>query len=367
MKLVPRLTWAVATTPPSPLPERLIPLLEAIARTGSLAHAVAQSGISYRTGWGLLHASSALVGVALVQTARGRGATLTAAGRRLVDAAAAASRRVARLAPSLAIELGGEPPRRRRAGGGRLRIAASHDLALAALRDELAARGLGLDLRFVGSLTALEELAQGRADAAGFHVVVGPGARDARAPFLRFLSPRRDRLIRVVDREQGLILQRGNPARVRNLRDIAQRGLRFVNRQRGSGTRLLIDRRLATDGIAPEALSGYANEEYTHVAVAATVASGGADAGFGLRAAAAEYGLAFVPLVHERYFLAVHAADLDKPALARLVDALRGPALARIVARLPGYRATAAGTVVGVESLGAGASRRTASVPATEG
>jgi molybdate transport repressor ModE-like protein len=357
MKLLPRLAWTAATTPPSPLPEGLVPLLEAIARTGSLAHAVVQCGISYRTGWGLLHASNALVGVALVQTARGRGATLTAAGRRLVDAAAAANRRVARLSPSLAIELGGGATRRPRAEGGRLSVAASHDLALAALRDELAEGGLGLDLRFVGSLTALDEFAQGRVDAAGFHVALGAGARDARAPFLRFLSSRRDRLVRVVDREQGLILSRGNPARVRNLRDIAERGLRFVNRQRGSGTRLLIDRRLASDGVAADSLPGYANEEYTHAAVAATVASGGADAGFGLRAAAAEYGLAFVPLVRERYLLAVRAADLDKPAVARLVDALRGPAFARIVARLPGYRAPAVGTVVGVESLGRATSR----------
>ena len=89
----------------------------------------------------------------------------------------------------------------------------------------------------------------------------------------------------------------------------------------------------------------------THAAVAATIASGGADAGFGLRAAAAEYGLAFVPLVRERYFLAVRVADLDRPALVRLQELLSGPATARIVGRLPGYRASAAGTVVAVGAL----------------
>ena len=177
---------------------------------------------------------------------------------------------------------------------------------------------LALELRFVGSLVALEEFARGGADAAGFHVPAGTRMRDDAAAYLRFLSPRRDRLIRFVEREQGLILPRGNPARVRNFRDVAERGLRFVNRQRGSGTRLLIERHLDDEGVAPASLAGYANEEYTHAAVAATVASGGAEAGFGLRAAAAEYRLAFVPLVRERYFIAVRTADIATPAVVAL-------------------------------------------------
>jgi molybdate transport repressor ModE-like protein len=353
MKLLPRLVWSAATAPASPLPEGLLPLLEAIARTGSLLHAAAQCGISYRTGWTLLHEAREQLGVPLVVLARGRGhgSSLTPAGRRLVDAATAASRRVARLSPSLAIEIGERAPRLRPVGGERVRIAASHDLALAALRDTAVAAGLELDLRFIGSLTALEEFANGGVDVAGFHVATGARARDDRAPFLHFLSPRRDRLLRFVDREQGLILSRGNPARVRSLRHVATRGLRFVNRQRGSGTRVLIERRLEGEGLSADALQGFANEEFTHAAVAATIASGGADAGFGLRAAAAEYGLAFVPLVRERYFLAVRAADLDKPALVRFRDLLRGPATTKIVGRLPGYRASAAGTVVAVSAL----------------
>jgi len=195
----------------------------------------------------------------------------------------------------------------------------------------------------------LEE--EGRADVAGFHVSLDEHSTADRAPFLRWLRARRDKLIRFVDREQGLILARGNPAHVRNLRDVAERHLRFVNRQPGSGTRLLIDRMLAAERIEPAALEGFGNEEFTHPAVAATVASGGADAGFGLRAAAAEYGLAFVPLVRERYFLAVRAKDAVKPPILRLLDALRSPAFARRVRRLPGYDCAAAGSVSGLEAL----------------
>jgi len=351
MKLRPRLAWTATTTPPTPLSERLLPLLEAIARTGSLAHAVVHCDMSYRAGWGLLHDSRQRLGVDLVLLERGRGANLTPAGAHLLQSAAAAARRLQRMAPSLAIELAPEDEQEAQSAGARLQMAASHDLALAALRDAVDPRKFRLELRFVGSLVALEEFAQGRADAAGFHVPLGARARDVAAPYMRFLSLRRDRLIRFVEREQGLILPRGNPARVKHFADLAARGLRFVNRQRGSGTRLLIERHLADEGIAPATLAGYGTEEYTHAAVAATVASGGADAGFGLRAAAAEYGLAFVLLVRERYLIAVRAADVAKPAITAIIEALRGPSLSRIVARLPGYRAPSAGTVMDVETL----------------
>ena len=102
---------------------------------------------------------------------------------------------------------------------------------------------------------------------------------------------------------------------------------------------------IADERIDPSALDGFGNEEFTHPAVAATVASGGADAGFGLRAAAAEYGLAFVPLVRERYFLAVRAKDAAKPPFVRLIEVLKSPAFARRVRRLPGYHPAGAGSI----------------------
>jgi molybdate-binding protein len=156
----------------------------------------------------------------------------------------------------------------------------------------------------------------------------------------------------VVDRDQGFILPRGNPARVRNFADLARKRLRFVNRQRGSGTRVLIDRLLSDEGIDHGALLGYANEEFTHAAVAATVACGAADAGFGLRAAAADHGLAFVPRVREHYYLAVRAKALATREVGGLIEALRGAGFARIAGRLPGYRCAGAGAVLAIDALG---------------
>jgi putative molybdopterin biosynthesis protein len=271
----------------------------------------------------------------------------------LVAAQQAAEEHLAKLLPRLAVELTPPTSLARRRPTPRLSIAASHDLALAALRDALpAAAGLSIDVAFVGSLQALEQFAAGRVQLGGFHVAASAGDAADLAPFRRLLHTHRDRLIRVVDRDQGFILPRGNPARVRSFADVARERLRFVNRQRGSGTRVLIDRLLADEGVDPGVLLGYANEEFTHAAVAATVACGAADAGFGLRAAAAEHGLAFVPRLREHYYLAVRAKALATPEVGILLETLRGAAFGRIAGRLPGYQRAGAGTVLAIDALG---------------
>ena len=351
MRLVPELTWVAEGDPPAPLDPRLLPLLEAIADTGSLTAAVARRKLSYRAAWGLLRSYQQRLGEPLVVLERGRGASLARTGERLVAADADARRRLTRIFERLALDLR-SPADAKRVSAPPLAIAASHDLALAALRDRLnAGRRLKLEVSFMGSLDALLQFAAGRVEVAGFHAPLSPRSPGSEAPFLRSLRARTDRLIPFVDREQGLIVPRGNPAQVRDLRDIADRRLRFVNRQRGSGTRLLIDGLLAGDRIGTARIVGYENEEFTHAAVAATVASRGADAGFGLRAAAARYGLGFVPQVRERYWLAVRAAALDSVAITDLFRTLQGPVFARQVRRLPGYHLITAGGVTTIDAL----------------
>jgi len=353
IRLVPTIGWRLDGERSEPVDARLLPLLASVAASASLAAAVTDCGISYRAAWGLLRDYQRMLGVPLVTFERGRGARLTSVGQAFLQAQESAARRLARILPGLAVDVGAAPAEARHIRPLRLRVAASHDLALAALSDRLrAAAALDLDLSVMGSLHALREFAEGRADVAGFHVPIDRRSLWDQAPFLRWLRARRDKLIRFVDRDQGLILPRGNPAGVKNFRDVAALKLRFVNRQRGSGTRLLIDRLIGNERLEPSALGGYGNEEFTHAAVAATVASGGADAGFGLRAAAAEYSLAFVPLVRERYFLAVRARDVGKAPVGRLVDALRGRSFAALARRLPGYHPAAAGTITGLDALG---------------
>ncbi len=351
MRLIPTLGWRLDSATPELLDPRLLPLLEAVAADESLSAAVVACGVSYRAAWGMLREYQRKLNAPLVEMQRGRGARLAPAGARLLDAHRAANARLARSLAALCVDVG-EPARPDRAKPlHRLRVAASHDLALAGLRDAQPETGLVLDLAFMGSLDALRQFDEGRVDVAGFHVA--SDKRGRLSPFLRCLRAGRDRLVPLVEREQGLILPRGNPARVRSFRDVARKGLRFVNRQQGSGTRLLVEQLLADERVAPESLCGYASEEFTHPAVAATVASGAADAGFGLRAAAAELRLAFIPCVRERYYLAARASAIAAPALGRLIEVLDGPVFAGIVRGLPGYRRKAAAGFVRVGDLSA--------------
>jgi molybdate-binding protein len=132
------------------------------------------------------------------------------------------------------------------------------------------------------------------------------------------------------EREQGLMLAPGNPLGLSGLSDLATKRVRFVNRQKGSGTRSWFDRLLAQAGLKPAAIRGYEIEEFTHQAVAAVVASGAADAGMGVRVAAARFGLAFLPVGRETYYLATRAGE-PHPALPQLLEAARRPAA------MPGY------------------------------
>ncbi len=354
MRIVPALVWKLEGDSVEDLDARLLPLLRAIAGSGSLAAAVTDCGISYRAAWGLLRDYQRKLGEPLVLLERGRGASLTPSGKRLIDVEKGATQRLGRALSGLAAEIGASSRKDGQPTTHRLRVAASHDLVLATLASGLpAGGGLELELSFMGSLLALKEFADGRADLAGFHVPIAGRPDWDRELYVRGLQAQRDRLIRFVDRDQGLILPRGNPAHVRNFGDIATRKLRFINRQRGSGTRLLIDQMIARDKTDRSEIIGYGNEEFTHRAVAATVASGGADAGFGLRAAAAECRLAFVPLVRERYFLAVRAIAAETAAITRLIQVLRSPAFIQIARRFAGYRADAAGSIVGLDAIDA--------------
>jgi putative molybdopterin biosynthesis protein len=353
MRLAPILDWTLDDgRVVEALDQRLLPLLQAIDESRSLAAAIVKCGISYRAGWGVLRDYERRIGTPLAQLERGRGARLTPLGTRVLEGLRIAERRLDVVLPSLRIDLGTQV-RTAPTPAVRLRVAASHDLVLMSLATQLSqwTADVALDIELQGSLRALEKFAAGDADLAGFHVPVGHRIAWKPAEFRRFLDARTTRLIHFIDREQGLILPRGNPARVRTLRDVAARGLRFVNRQRGSGTRLLIDQLLRDEGIDSATLPGYASEEFTHAAVAATVASRGADAGFGVRAAAHEYGLEFVPLVRERYLLAVRSRALLEPPVAALLEVLRSARFASHVRRFPGCVATHPGVVEAVTAI----------------
>jgi molybdate transport repressor ModE-like protein len=350
MRVTPAIHWTLGALEGASLDARLIELLARIDTEGSLRAACDAARIPYRTAWGMLQDIERTVGGPLVRLERGRGASLTEDGVALIRADEAAKRRFSRDLELLAVNIGSAAARTSGAAASVVRLAASHDPALAALQDALpVAAGIRLEIEFCGSIDALARFRAGEVDLAGFHFVPGDSGMVRR--YLRSLRPARDRLLRFVDRQQGLIVAHGNPHRLRCLSDVARRGLRFVNRQSGSGTRMLINAQLEREGLSPDDLSGFATEEFTHAAVAATVAAGRADAGLGVAAAAAEYDLDFVSLVQERYDFAVREADARSATIMALRNSLTGPVFRELVGRMAGYDAGRSGALERVDLL----------------
>jgi molybdate transport repressor ModE-like protein len=329
---------------------RLLPLLRAVAKTGSLNRAVAAQGLSYRHAWGLIGKMERTLGRSLVQMQRGRGARLSPFSLKLLEADDTAARVIERELAATVRALGRATPLTLDAPLGRpLMVHASHDFALAALRDLIAESGAAeVELHFRGSLECLASLARGECDVAGFHMPDASTDSSAFAPYRPLLRTRGLRLLRFVDRRQGLIVPRGNPKRLLSLADLAATDARFINRQPDSGTRLAFDRLLDAAGLRPAEIKGYPSEEFTHAAVAATVASGMADAGFGIEAAARQHHLDFVPLANERYLLAARQATLARPAARALLAAIKSPAFEKQIQALAGYAAPRIGEVIRV-------------------
>lgn len=220
---------------------------------------------------------------------------------------------------------------------------ASHDLALSQMREILARKNnFELSLQFHGSLDCLAAMRRNQCELAGFHLPSIPGTRTLAAQFIPFLSLKGWRVTRLLDRTQGLMVKPGNPQKLLRLADLTQSGVRFVNRQPGSGTRLCLDFLLSQQGVQPAQIHGYAHEEFTHAAVAATVASGMADVAFGIEAAAREQNLDFVPVVNEHYYLAARAPVLARPGVRALLEFFDSREFRRLVNNLPGYRSVAA-------------------------
>jgi putative molybdopterin biosynthesis protein len=215
----------------------------------------------------------------------------------------------------------------------------SHDLTIGVLEDVLKTRfpEHKVSCAHVGSLGGLVALRRREAHVAGTHLL-DPRTGTYDLPDVRRHLHARDVLVvNLVRRAQGLIVAPGNPKGIATLRDLVRAGVRFVNRQPGAGTRVLLGWKLRRLGVRPERIAGYEREEHTHMAVAVAVASGLADAGLGIRQAAVALGLDFVPLEEEDYDLVLLRTFVATETGARLLAAIRSPEFAAAVGRLAGY------------------------------
>jgi len=326
----------------------LIELLHAVRTHGSISAAARDLGLSYRHVWGELKRWEQTLGQALIVWERGQAAQLTPFASKLLLAERMAQ---ARLAPQIetlraelerALSLAFDP------NAHVLSLYASHDDALPLLQDHAASHAsLHLDLRFCGSVEALQALNAGHCVVAGFHARHQPDATSPSALAYRpLLQPGQHKLIGFAQRTQGLMVARGNPLRLDSLARVARWRARFVNRQPGTGTRLLLMDLLAAQGLAMTDLNGHDRCEPSHSAVAQAIASGQADVGLGTQAAAQRAGLDFVPLAIEHYYLACLKSALEQPAMQALRQVLASAAWRLQLGALAGYTPDACGEVL---------------------
>jgi putative molybdopterin biosynthesis protein len=231
---------------------------------------------------------------------------------------------------------------------GTLVVLGSHDNTLDLLATLLRRRDprLRLSSGHVGSLGGLMALSQGRAHLGGSHLY-DPETNSYNVPYIqKYLAGMPLKLINLAWRQQGFIVLTGNPQNIHTVADLTRPGVRFINRQRGAGTRLLLDFLLKQAGLDPGAVQGYDREEYTHMAVAANVKSGTADAGLGILAAARALGLDFVPLTPERYDLVVPLPTFEDPRCQALLAVIRSPEFKTGAEALGGYDLKDCGKIV---------------------
>lgn len=232
-----------------------------------------------------------------------------------------------------------------------LRFAGSHDPAVAMIAAHVTEimPGTSLQISFGGSLSGLIALAQGRADLCGCHLW-DEESDTYNIPFVHRLLPNTPAvLVNLAQRRVGLITPPGNPARLSGLQDLTQPGIRFVNRNQGSGTRVWLDAQLKKLGIQADQINGYSLEKATHSQVAQAVAEGMADVGLGIEAAALSFGLGFSNLTSEAYDLVIPGDKWPMPAIQALVGWLQTPQAKDAIAGLGGYDTSTTGNTTWID------------------
>lgn len=222
----------------------------------------------------------------------------------------------------------------------------SHDISLDLLAQFLAVKARRLVSANVGSLGGLVALRRGETHLAGSHLF-DPESGEYNLAYIRqYLPGVAVVVLALVGRQQGLLVLPQNPKDIHNLEDLSRQDVVFINRQRGAGTRVLLDFHLSQLGIKTDQVNGYEREEYTHLSLAAAIASGRADCGLGIAAAAQALGLGFVPLFQERYDLVIPQEYYHSPLLAPLLQVLENQAFQDSVSALPGYDISPMGTII---------------------
>jgi len=227
-------------------------------------------------------------------------------------------------------------------------VVGSHDNTLDILADQIKANHshLTLSSSHVGSMGGLMAIKKGVCHLAGSHLLDPEDGSYNLSYVKKYLAQLDVKLVNLVFRDQGLMVRRGNPKGLKGIEDLARGDISFINRQAGSGTRILLDYRLSQTGINPAQIDGYQNEEFTHMAVAVAVLSGTADTGLGIYAAAAALDLDFIPVVTEQYDLIIPALHFKSENIQLLLETINTGEFRNRVEALGGYSTRKTGELI---------------------
>jgi len=343
-------SWVFRTETDELFDPVLFTLLKSIRDTGRLTEAAREAGISYRHAWNLINRGADFFDLPLVRKRKGQGTELTPLGEVLLWSEQRIKARLGPQIDSMASELNIQLQQLFEGAHPVLRLHASHGYAVALLPRY--PDRLELKLQYCNTREALAALNRGECDLASFHLPTDPALAEQTLRYYHDDLQAADlKVIRFVTRKQGLIIPRGNPKGIEGLSDLSRSDLLFINRDRDSGTHRLFSMLLNDAGMASADLHNADQEEYTHTAVAAYVASGMADVGFGVEAAARQFDLDFIELASEHYLLIGHEDRLRQPTIDQLLDLMRAPDFIEAIEELPGYAPDRCGEIVRLDDM----------------
>ncbi|MCT8139405.1 helix-turn-helix transcriptional regulator [Anaerobacillus sp. CMMVII] len=232
-------------------------------------------------------------------------------------------------------------------GSTTIRLTGSHDFIVEQLTKFISKESsLQIHPTYIGSLDGLMMIYRGQADVAAIHLL-DPNTKEYNLPFIKQLFVHEKiSVIRLVSREQGFIVARGNPKNITSFGDLTRKDVTFINRQKGSGTRFLLDVFLSKHEIAPKTVSGYVNEEWNHLATASHISRGSADVGFGIRSAAEHLGLDFIAVTEEKFDLVFRWTQENEEELKRLYEIICSDQFKSSISKIPGYNIKELGQLI---------------------
>jgi putative molybdopterin biosynthesis protein len=301
-------------------------LLREVQRGKTIQSAAEALDVSYRTLWNQIKLAEKALGTPLLLSTKGHGSKLSPAAESFLNSLAEMERRFDRVSQEEVRRLSGELSSWIDPRPVRWIFCSSSDPLIERVIDGLA----HIDYQTMGSGQALERLLSGDADIAGFHLP----DQDSLLQVQTHLKNAGMMAYPVMRRTQGLMVATGNPLRIKKLVDLARPEVRFINRQKGAGTRLLLDTLMKKEGIGSDRIRGYRHEEFTHTAVATAIVAGAADAAMGLKYIAAQFRLGFVPLEEEIFYLAMSTKVHASKPIQKFMQSLQA-----LAAKQLGYQA----------------------------